>query len=43
MERVKNHQFVSMQVKNLTYVGRPAIAIYMRDVTKNVHEDLLTM
>ena len=37
------HSFVSMQVKKLVYLGKPAVAVYIRDKTKRVREKLLRM
>jgi len=34
---------VEMQVKRQIYVGKPVIALYIRDKTKRVHEKLLMM
>ena len=37
------HSFVSMQIKKLFYLGKPAVAVYIRDKTKRVREKLLRM
>ena len=42
-DQMKKYQFIEMQVKKQMYMGKPVIALYMRDKTQRVYEQLLTM
>ena len=40
---VIDNQYVSIRIKNQSYCGKPAIALYIRDRTQKIEEKLLRM